>query len=292
MSVNEKRPGETFSIHWLIGGLVIGLLTALYSVLLPEQWQTPNTQILADVNGTVISREKYLNHLRALATDKKDAITPEDARYVLERIIEEELLVQRGLEVGLIDSDKRTRSAMVNAMISMTTASAEATAPSEADLQHFLDQHADYFTPTSRLQVDVITLTGDNADVNAQAAVKRIRDGEAFSLIKQDLSADVALKVPSSLLPPTKLREYLGPSLVQDLQHQPEGYITPVMPLGQGYRIVKLVHKETGSKPLLASVREQVEAEYVRRKGDTTLREYLEWLKGRADIHYPSELPL
>ncbi|BFM15793.1 peptidylprolyl isomerase [Maricurvus nonylphenolicus] len=292
MSVNEIRSEDSLSVRWLIGGLILGLLAALYSVLLPEQWQTNNMQVVAEVNGTLITREKYLNHLQALASDKKDAITADDAEYVLQRIIEEELLVQRGLEVGLIDSDKRTRSAMVNAMIGMTTASAEATPPSESDLTDFFNEHIDYFTPTSRIHVSVINLTGDDAGKHAEQAVKRLRKGEDFTVVRQALGSPVALSVPENLLPPTKLREYLGPSLVQTLQHQSVGYISAAMPYGNGFRIIKLVDKEVGQAPAMVTVREQVEAEYVRRLGDQTLREYLAWLKDRADIQYPSELPL
>lgn len=280
------------SLRWLALGLISGLIAALISVLTPSWGVEEDVQIVATVNGTFISREKYLSHLTALSTDKKDPVTAEDAEYVLGRIIEEELLVQRGVEVGLLESDKRTRAAMVNAMISMTTASAEATTPSERELQSFYEDNSDYFTPTARLRVRQLVVGGDNAQEKAQRAFARLSAGEGFEVVDRELGKAVALSIPDTLLPPAKVREYLGPSVVQLLQQQPAGFISRPQAQGSGFRIVMLVDKEEGARPVLASIRQQVEAEYVRRSGDQSLREYLEWLKDRADITYPSELPL
>lgn len=280
------------SLRWLALGLVSGLIAALLSVLTPSWNVEEDAKVVATVNGTPISREKYLGHLTALSSDKKDPVTVEDAQYVLERIIEEELLVQRGLEVGLLASDKRTRAAMVNAMVSMTTATAEAASPSERELQTFYENNSDYFTPTARLRVRQLVVAGANAQEKAQQAYARLRAGEAFEAVNRELGRTVALSLPDTLLPPAKVREYLGPSVVQLLQQQPTGFISRPQPQGNSYRIVVLVDKEVGERPALASIRAQVEAEYVRRKGDQTLREYLEWLKDRAEIAYPSALPL
>jgi len=273
-------------------GMVLGLVAAIVSVLNPEWQQEPNVQVVASVNGTPITREKYLSHLQALSTDKKDPITKADSHYVLERIIEEELLVQRGLEVGLLDSDKRTRAAMVNAMISMTTATAEATEPNLEQLNEFLADNIDYFTPSARLRVRQILIGGEQAATNAQHAYQLLQIGTPFDTVAKRFGKTAALSLPNTLLPPTKLREYVGPAMAQRLQQAEAGFISKPQLSGPDYRLFVLVEKTEGQRPLLADIRPQVEAEYVRRSGDRSLREYLEWLKGRAEISYPSELPL
>ena len=73
---------------------------------------------------------------------------------------------------------------------------------------------------------------------------------------------------------------------------QHAGFVSEPLPLEDGFRIVQLVDKEAGEAPAMEEVADQLEAEYIRRAGDRALREYLEWLKERADISYPSELPL
>ncbi|MBE9537598.1 MAG: peptidyl-prolyl cis-trans isomerase [Proteobacteria bacterium] len=280
------------SIGWLVSGLVLGLLGVLASVITPSWEGAGDSGVVAVVNDTAITRAKYLSYLEALATDKKDPIGTEDSQYVLQRIIEEELLVQRGVEVGLLESDKRTRAALVNGMISMTTTAAEARAPSEKELAEFFQENIDYFTPTARLRARQLVVRGEDAEQRAGEAYRLLVAGERFQTVESEFGTPVALIVPDSLLPPAKLREYLGPTLTQMLLEQPAGFVTEPQPMTKGFRIVLLLDKEVGQAPALGDVRQQLEAEYVRRSGDRALREYLEWLKDRADISYPSELPL
>ncbi len=286
----EQTPPQ--SLGWLVLGLVLGLLFVLISVLAPSRDTTTNSEIVAIVNGTPITQEKYLSYLQALSEDKKNPISAEDSAYILQRIIEEELLVQRGVEVGLLESDKRSRAALVNAMISMTTTAAEAKAPGEDALAEFFQNNLDYFTATSRLRVRQLVVNGEDSVKRARLAHQRLIAGDDFFTVNHELGSQVALAVPDSLLPPAKLREYLGPSLTLMLTQQKAGFISEPQIIDSGYRIVQLVEHEVGQAPDLEVVREQVEAEFVRRAGDGALREYLDWLKQRADISYPSELSL
>lgn len=288
LSTNQKSTEKSSGI-WLVVGLLSGLIAALFSVLVPDFQTQSSVGVVARVNGADISREKFLGHLQSLSSDKRETITSDDADYVLERIIEEELLVQRGLEVGLAENDKRTRAAIINAMINMTTATAESTSPSDSELQAFFDEHHEYFTPTSRLRVRQLVV-GNKAHANQ--AYERLSRGEAFDVINRELGITVALRLPDTLLPLVKLREYLGPSAVKMLQAQRSGFISKPSKEGNHFRVLWLLEKENGELPLLAEVRDQVEGELVRRRGDQSLRDYLEWLKDRADIRYPSKLPL
>jgi len=274
---------------WLMIGLVGGLLAALYSVLTPDFSTQEQVDVVASVNSSTISREKFLGHLQALSSDKREAITAKDADYVLQRIIEEELLVQRGLEVGLADNDKSTRAAIIDAMINMTTANAESSKPTDAQLQSFFDEHYEYFSPTARLRVRQLIL---ETSEQATEAYQRLSGGEAFAQVKRDLGIAVALNLPDALLPLVKLREYLGPSAAKMLQAQQAGFISKPTKQGKHYRVLWLQEKELGQRPALVDVREQVEGELVRRRGDKSLRDYLQWLNQRADVQYLSELPL
>jgi len=286
----EHTPPQ--SLGWLVLGLVLGLLFVLISVLAPSRDTATNSDIVAIVNGTPITQEKYRSYLQALSEDKKNPISTEDSEYILQRIIEEELLVQRGVEVGLLESDKRSRAALVNAMINMTTTAAEAKAPNKNAVAEFFQSNLDYFTATSRLRVRQLVVNGEDSGQRARLAHQRLLAGEDFFTVNHELGSQIALAVPDSLLPPAKLREYLGPSLTLMLSQQKAGFISAPQIIDSGYRIVQLVENKVGQPPDLEVIREQVETEFVRRAGDKALREYLDWLKQRADISYPSELAL
>lgn len=243
------------SIGWLVAGVLLGLAGVLISLLKPTWQALPGAGAIAVVNDQVISRAKYEAYLEALRTDGRRPLKDQSVAYILQRIIEEELLVQRGVEVGLLEKDQRTRAALVDAMITMTTTAAEARAPSETELAAFFQDNIDYFTPTARLRV-------------------------------RQLGTTTAVQVPNALLPPNKLREYLGPSLTSELMAQPVGYITRPQDPSSESPVVELMEKEAGRVPSLEEVREQVEAEYVRRAGDRALRDYLEWLTSRSSITF------
>ena len=270
----------------LVAGLVIGLLAAFYSVLTPT-FET-SVDNVASVNGTPISREKYLSHLQALAADKKDPMTEADARFVLERIIEEELLVQRGLEVGLVDSDRRTRAAIVEAMISMTTADAESKQPTKEDIENFYENNRAYFSGSASLRVQQWVVTDQDS---AEQLRQRLNDGEDVSELREKVSMPAVMNPPNALLPLAKLREYIGPTAAENLARQEPGFVSEPQSYGSGYRLFHLLERRAAEAPALESIRDQVEAELVRRRGDQSLREYFDWLKGRSEILYPETLP-
>src|SRR5262244_135331 len=73
--------------------------------------------VVALVNREPIRTDDYLRTVQALANDKRDALTDDDRRRVLDRLIEEELLVQRGLALGLARQDRRVRSDLTSTVI-------------------------------------------------------------------------------------------------------------------------------------------------------------------------------
>ena len=98
-------------------GAVVGISMGFISI---TKWikleALPNT-VVAQVNHMNILRVEYEKALRLLASEKRDPLTDKDRALVLERLIEEELLVQHGLSVGLMRSDHRLRGAMIESLI-------------------------------------------------------------------------------------------------------------------------------------------------------------------------------
>ncbi len=69
--------------------------------------------------------EAYERVLAALAADSRNPVDDADKRRLLDRLIDEELLVQRGLELGLASSDGAVRKAVAGAMIESIVAEAD-----------------------------------------------------------------------------------------------------------------------------------------------------------------------
>src|SRR5262249_37632841 len=112
-------------------GSTLGLLLAAGSLL--ASGRTAGHALPADtvacINGAAIRAEEYRRALDAVAGDRRDE--PDEAlrRHVLDRLIDEELLVQRGLELGLARVDPRVRRELAAAVVAEAVTEGGAGAP-------------------------------------------------------------------------------------------------------------------------------------------------------------------
>ena len=272
---------------FLVIGTLAGLTLALGAALLEKGAGSSPSGVAARVNEAAISTDEYERAVEALAGDKRNPITDAVRSDVLERLIEEELLVQRGVDVGLVTSDRTVRKSIVNAMIDYVVADRSGHAPTDEEINAFFDANKDYFARTERLQVQrlfVKDVPGRNLEERVQDITGRLIGGEPFESLAKEISDPILPALPDTLLPPRKLRDYLGPSLVQAALRLEPGTVSQPIKLSGGYHLLYVKAVQKGEVPTLDQVRPQVVAEYNRRSDDEALRDYLNWLKSEAEI--------
>jgi hypothetical protein len=139
-------------------GATAGLALAAAGLLTsgPESGDALPTHAVAAVNGEILRVEEYERAVQALAGDRREPLTEADRRHVLKRLLDEELLVQRGLELGLARHDRRVRGDIVAAVIQTVVARSEETSPDADALRAFYEENADYFAQTGRTLVQQI----------------------------------------------------------------------------------------------------------------------------------------
>jgi parvulin-like peptidyl-prolyl isomerase len=291
-------PPAAARAHWLLAaGAALGLALAAASLLagagggrgLPEG-------AAASVNGAVIRSEELERLLAALASDRRSPLGPEDRRHVLDRLIEEELLVQHGVELGLLRSDRRVRADLVSAVLAFLDAAADAFEPTPREVAEFYAQNAAYFATPGRLRVRPLWVpaaeTPDAAALaRAREAVARLRAGEPFAAVSEALGDAGVAPLPDTLLPPAKLREYLGPSALAAALELAPGAVSEPVRTPQGYYVLLLAERTPDESPPLAEVEPEVRAELRRRAGDRLLRERLDALRAQADVSVAEGLP-
>ena len=135
-------------------GILLGVAAALYE-------RDPNARALPDgaialVNGRPIKEEDYARAVALVESDKRTDITDEDRAHVLDRLIEEELLIQHGIETGLVDSNRSVRKAITQAMLTSIVAESASAAPSEDDLRAFYAKNASLFTRSTEAATDQV----------------------------------------------------------------------------------------------------------------------------------------
>jgi len=273
MQSNTREP----DIRWLILGAVVGLIIAGTGILKKssiDSYLPPNS--IARVNDHFISNEAYLSAVNRYQGDSRNIMNDEKKMWVLQRLIEEELLVQRGLSIGLAQSTNEIRGSIVTVLIESITADANAKQPSEEELQEYFENNKERFLSqinlaveawysNSEISIDSFLLSQKNNSEKKETTIKRFDS------------------MPRTLLPLGKIREYLGPSIANKLGDLPINSTTLHKIRGRWY-VTKILDKQEPLIPPFETIKNKILNEYRRNLADNYLRTYIENLKKNSNI--------
>jgi len=266
-------------------GLIIGILLAALAIV--EKNNINDQNWAAKIEDQLIPYERYQMQLEGLAKDKRSPLTNRDKEYVLERMIEEELLIKRAIDLGMLENNPMARGTIVQQMIKNIVAEGSRIEPQENELIEFFQENIGFFTKANRLRVRQIYFSqddfGDKAFVKANDAFLRINKGENFEEVALSGSKS-ALKIPDTLMNLSKVREYVGPSLMREAQLLKPGYSSAPKKVSGGYKIIYLVDREDAAQPEYSNIRSTVLSEFLKRRDDQSLRKYLDNLKNWYDV--------
>ena len=289
------KPHSKRSQFLLALGMVVGLALALSSILKPgssSRGALPKG-VAATVNGRGISQESLESAVRGLAADSSNPIGQAERCHVLDRLIEEELLVQRAVELDLDVKDKSIRNRLVSAMVETIVSGVDQQEFSEEQLESFFLKNRDFFSGAGRMWVRSLRFAAsdDRHDAEALASAReasaRLRQGEDIEVVAEELGASSSPSIPEGLLPPAKVREYLGPTPTRAALGLNAGEVSDPVRVASGYFVLQMVARTPPSSPSLPAVATQVRAEMRKRAGDEQLKAYLNTLRNRAEIRLP-----
>ena len=272
--------------HYTLGfGLIIGILLATFTIV--EKNNIPDQNWAAKIEDRLIPFERYEMQLEGLANDKRSPLTNEDREYVLERMIEEELLIKRAIDLGMLENNPMARGTIVQQMIKNIISEGSRTEPEEKELIKFFEENIGFFTKANRLRVRQVYFSqvdlGDKVLEEAKNAFTRLLDGENFEQVALS-GSNSPLKVPDTLMNLSKVREYIGPSLMREAQLLKPGQFSEPKKVSGGYKIIYLVDREDATQPEYSNIRSSVLSEFSKRRDDQSLRTYLDNLKKWYDV--------
>ena len=266
-------------------GLIIGILLAALAIV--EKNNITDQNWVAKIEDQLIPYERYQMQLEGLAKDKRSPLTNRDKEYVLERMIEEELLIKRAIDLGMLENNPMARGTIVQQMIKNIVTEGSRTEPQENELIDFFQGNIGFFTKANRLRVRQIYFSkddfGDEVVEKAKDAFVRLNKGENFEEVALSGSKS-ALKIPDTLINLSKVREYIGPSLMREAQLLKPGYSSAPKKVSGGYKIIYLVDREDATQPEYSNIRSTVLSEFLKRRDDQSLRKYLDNLKNWYDV--------
>jgi hypothetical protein len=279
---------------WLLFvGAAIGLALATFGLLEPRNGpQTLPPEAAAQVGERTIRRVDYERVLAGVERDLRNPLDQSIRRLVLDRMIDEELLVQRALELGLAAIDRRVRGELTSGLMDSIVGEADADAASESEVARHFEENVDFFTRPGRLHAQTIYFSsrGDgrrqdgSAAERAGRAVTQLRAGEPTSEIESLLGDPQVSPLPNGMLPPSKVRDYVGPIVLQSLGALVLGEWSEPIESGGGFYVARVIEREPRIIPAFEQVEDLVRQDLKRRRGDQALRDYLDDLRTRTPV--------
>jgi hypothetical protein len=279
---------------WLLSvGAAIGLALATFGLLETQtdpQGLPPDAA--AQVGDRTIRRVDYERVLAGVERDLRNPLDESIRRLVLDRMVDEELLVQRALELGLAAIDRRVRGELTSSLMDSIVGEAGAEEASEREVVRHYEENVDFFTRPGRLHAQTIFFSSrsdghrpeGSAAERARRAAEQLRTGENASAIENRLGDPQVSPLPNGMLPPSKVRDYVGPIILQSLEELAIGEWSEPIESGGGVYLARVIGREPRIIPVFEEVEDLVRQDLKRRRGDRALRDYLDDLRTRTSV--------
>jgi hypothetical protein len=273
----------------LLAGAGLGLALAMWSALGVDEAIGKYGDAIAIVDGMPIPRAVYDSAIDGLASAKRNPLTDAEKREALERIIDEELLLRRALELGLAESDPAARKALVNAMLQFSVADAAKLEPSDDELRRFYAERPKLIAPQPLLTVKAVSF--ENTDAAGIAAMKSaVEGGRDFDAGVAAAKAKLAL-MPAGPVIPSKVAEYAGATVRDAALSLAKGETAGPLEVGRRVVFVHLLDRTESPPPALEDVRDVVVEEWRNRTTEKAFEVYLASLRSRARVTYSDTAP-
>jgi hypothetical protein len=229
-----------------VAGLALGLAASVQEFRLQR---LTHGDAAALVNGHPIARDDVERALASAGADRRAQLTAQDREKALERLIEDELLAQRAVALGLPITDPNARKVLIRGLIDSVVAAAPE--PTDAELRSFFAANAALFQA---------------ADLISVAPVERAVPG-----------------LPGTPMTIAKLKDYLGAQAETLASLPPGGVGGPFRFAGESFTL-RVTARQGGGAATFEASREAVRARFIVERDGRRLRAYLESLKRAARI--------
>ena len=265
---------------------IIGTLLAIYSIMdSNKNYSSLPDNVAAVVNDKIIPSERYQTVIQLIKNDKRDDLTDIDRKMALERIIEEELLVQYAYQNGFLEADDLLRKSIVRSVVDSIAEQSISVIPNEKTLRDFYQDNLPLFTIDEQFRI-VILSSQNGSDINAGKIIWQ--DSYDIPLLMNEIGSIKKLEISSDFISKYRLGTLIGPLLRDVVLSLKLGETSEPLETIYGYSIVTLIDKKGRVIPDFKEINEIVLQEYKRRQRETILNDLLSDLKKQSDININS----
>ena len=261
---------------------IIGTFLAIYSIMeTNKNFSSLPDNIIATVNDKIIPSDKYQTIINLIQNDKRDELTKADREMALDRIIEEELLVQYAYKNGFLEADDLLRKSIVRSVVDSIVEQALSVVPAEQDLLKFYETNRQTFAIDEKYRV-VILSSKNRSDIDEGKVIWQ--SNYDLTLLRQTFKSIDRLDIPTGFISKIRLGTLIGPLLRDKVLSLQVGETSQTLKTIYGYSIVTLVDKKDRVIPEFKEISEIVLQEYKRQQREEILEELLKDLKRQSDI--------
>ena len=256
-------PLKPRSVHLICAGF---LSFALCSTTYAQQSGLP-INAAASVNGAIITNDMVEQGIKvAISQGQKDS--PELRKMVIEKFIEVLLLSQQAEKDGLANSEKANAQLTMirqNYLADLELSTFMAQNPiSDADIQAEYNKQVASLGPQGMIMEYKISDIALATEADAQAALNRIKKGEAFDKVAKSVSLapNKAQGGAAGWVQPGQVPPQISAVLV----NLGKGQTSAPIQLQQGWYLVKLEDKKSSKPPTFEQAKPAIRAGLAQRK--------------------------
>ncbi len=257
---------------------------------------------VAIVNNVDITEDQFLKYAINLGADIEDEDDEEILELILERMIEEELLVQRGLELDLHTKDIQVRKELIQQVINFIV-KIENTRPTDSELKEYFLENIKKYESNKQIKISSIfikSLDPESQLLGTEYDYKTLenkfnqvyKDIKNISFIeaKKNHNQKTFFEIPNNFINIKDCKQYLGPTICKKISSFEKNQISDPLFYLDGFYIIKL---EDNIRPKIDTkffeeVKDKIFFDYNNEKNDNKLKDYIQYLKDNAEIkRYP-----
>ena len=262
----------------LIVVFFVSLFISLNSVIFETKFQLD--QAIARVGEKEISRQRFEEIIKVLDDQSNSELTLEKKNLIRERLIDEELLIQRAIELDLVRNDSLVKGNVIQTMFQYIINSNELAEPSEAELREYFSKKKNYFSSGRRYKLKNYTFRNSN---DAETAINFLNQSNLESFLKL-VETESAIDLPNVFLTPQKIRDYLGPKVLDELPSLEKGGFSSIFEINEVPSIVICIDILLDNNPKFEEIAEQIKNKFIRDREDSLVKEYIENLRNFYEI--------
>ena len=238
---------------------------------------------VALVNDMTISEDQYIKYISTLGIDVIDENDEELLEIVLEKMIEEELLLQKGIELELHKFDIQIRKAIIQQVINSVLLQNEEEV-TEKELREYYKNNKKKYQLSKLIHLDIIFLNSQREeDINLLLeAISTI----GFEESKKQFHQELFFSIPNRLISIKDCNQLLGNNICKDIFELNLNDISNPIKYENGSLVIQIrnTNRDILDNDLFNKLYDKILFDFKNSEDDKYFKDYIQYLKENANI--------